>query len=150
MSGETIGSDHAITVRPNSLLSLTTSPQSVSSLISVASVNASGYYTVNNKDITILKAGTYKISSQIYIGTGFAAGDIIHNCIYQNDTKVLAEGSYRVAHEMEYSTIDVGAVIVTLSANDKISLKAYNQTGDRGNVYSHEYNKTFLTIEKLS
>lgn len=89
--------------------------------------------SLSSNGIKVAKAGVYVISGTVYANEGFTANDIVHAYLYVNSTSV-CENQIRLNVANYYSTINVGPIIRTLSANDVVYLYAMNQGGARGNV----------------
>lgn len=100
--------------------------------------------------IKVANAGSYLITAQVYLNSGFTVADIVHvTCCVNNSNTIIAEMIERVSTTNPYEIHTVGPVIASLSANDVVYLYAYNQTAARG-VITDRTASNNLTIVRIA
>lgn len=115
-------------------LTLTTSAQKVPLHGSFAQY---GGCSESSNGIKVPVAGVYLITGLVYLTTGFAENDMIHVELRKNDSS-LCNTLCRVCLANAYQSFAAPTQIVSLAANDVITLHAWNQTAARGTVSNRD------------
>lgn len=89
--------------------------------------------SASSSGIKVAQAGTYIIYGSAYLGTGYAANDIVHLLVHVNSTEV-CDCLYRAAGTNPYQTVETTPIIQQLSANSVVTLHGYNQIAARGTI----------------
>lgn len=113
-------------------LTLTTSAQKVPLHGSFAQY---GGCSESGNGIKVPVAGVYLITGLAYFTTGFAESDMIHADLRKNGSS-LGDSICRTYLASAYQSLAAPTRIVSLAANDIITLHAWNQTAARGTVES--------------
>lgn len=85
----------------------------------------------SNNGIAVTNSGIYIISGVVYLSTGFNVNDSIHIAAYINNSNAF-ESYTRITAANTYTSAFLSPFIASLSANDIVTLRAYNQTASRG------------------
>lgn len=91
--------------------------------------------SLSSNGIKVDETGVYMITGSAYLSTGYTVNDIIHLRLFKGSTRI-SEMVKRVYSTNPYEVIHTD-IITSLDAGDTVQLKAYNQTGARGNVGSN-------------
>lgn len=123
---------YASLMNQSSSLTLTTSAQKVPLHGTFAQY---GGCSESSNGIKVPVAGVYLITGLAYFTTGFAVNDIIHIELRKNGSS-LGDSLCRVYLASAQQSFSTPTQIVSLAANDVITLHAWNQTAARGTVAS--------------
>ena len=85
----------------------------------------------SNNGIAVTNSGIYIISGVVYLSTGFTTNDLVHIAAYINNSNAF-ESYTRMNTANMYISAFLNPFIASLSANDVVTLRAYNQGGNRG------------------
>lgn len=135
---------YASLMNQSSSLTLTTSSQKVPLH---GSFSQYGGCSESSNGIKVPVAGVYLITGLAYFTTGFAVNDIIHIELRKNDSS-LGDSSCRVYLASAQQSFSTPTQIVSLAANDVITLHAWNQTAARGTVANR--NGHGITLVKIA
>ena len=125
-------------------LALTTSAQKVPLHGTFAQY---GGCSESSNGIKVPVAGVYLITGLAYFTTGFAVNDIIHIELRKNGSS-LGDSLCRVYLASAQQSFSTPTQIVSLAANDVITLHAWNQTAARGTVANR--NGHGITLVKIA
>lgn len=85
----------------------------------------------SNNGIKVTNSGIYIISGVVYLSSGFNVSDLVHIAAYVNNSNAF-ESNTRITATNTYTSAYLSPFIASLSANDVVTLRAYNQGGNRG------------------
>lgn len=108
---------------------------------------ADDLYSVSNGEITILKAGRYRLSGQIYLYNGFAVDDVVYCSILSDGTGANSRASRCKAFSTALYETLIADTITNPASGTKYTLASNNGTAARGTVGLNGY--TRLMIECL-
>ena len=135
---------YASLTNQSSNLALTTSAQKVPLH---GTFEQYGGCTESGNGIKVPVAGVYLITGLIYLATGFSENDTIHAELQKNGSS-LGDSVCKVPLASAYQSFAAPTRIVSLAANDIITLYAWNQTAARGTVAGR--NGHGITIVKIA
>lgn len=120
---------------------LSTSPQQVN--LSQTPLNVGGLFDEYANGIKCTKTGLVHITAKIRVGTGFTANDYINAQVYNNTSAtVLLTGRIRTPFQTYNSDIVIDGY-ASVTANDVLIIRAYNEQGSRGDI---TYSPTSMTV----
>lgn len=85
----------------------------------------------SNNGIKVTNSGIYVISGVVYLSMGFQVSDFVHIAAFINNSNAF-ESYIKMAETNAYISTFINPFIASLSANDVVTLRAYNQGGNRG------------------
>lgn len=114
----------------------------------------SDLFTVSGAYIIVQESGTYEVSGQMLFGESFNENDIMRALIYagaSGSEAPITDSNARAPVASAWTTIVLSPITVNLNAGDRVSLRAYNQTGARGTGFggADRQLRNYLTIRRI-
>ena len=103
----------------------------------------------SSNGIKVGSTGLYVVSGQVRFSTPFVVNDLVHVGVFVGSS-VKSDACRRIMYAASWETLEVAPRVLSLSANNVVTLQAYNEGGARGTVVTNYPDSTYLTLYQIA